>query len=503
MTREPQREVDVAIVGAGFAGICAAAGLLRDGNRDIVLLERASSVGGTWRDNRYPGCQCDVPTALYSYSFLPEPQWSRTYALQPEIERYLQRAVSRLGVEPYLQLDTEVLEARWDEASARWHLRTSRGELVARVLVGAAGPLTEPSLPDIPGIDAFEGEQMHSARWRDDVELAGRRVAVVGTGASAIQIVPRIQRDVERLVVFQRTPPWVLPHRDRPVRRYERALWRRVPVVQRAARLSAYWSREALVPGFTRRGMILRVIERLARAQLARQVADPGLRARLTPSYRVGCKRLLLSNEWYPAIVQPNVDVVTSAVSRMRARSVVAADGSEHEVDVIVWATGFEVADSPISQRVFGRGGRSLAQAWRGSPSAHRGTMVHGFPNLFLLVGPNTGLGHNSIVFMIESQVRYLRDALRTMRRAGIVAIEPCERAQRAWNEQVDERMARSVWTTGGCSSWYLDDTGRNSSLWPGASWRFRQLLRRVDLAEFEVVERAPATSAPLSRHPG
>jgi cation diffusion facilitator CzcD-associated flavoprotein CzcO len=494
MTRALPTDVDVAIIGAGFGGICAAAELLRDGEGDIALLERAGSVGGCWRDNTYPGCQCDVPTALYSYSFLAEPSWSRTYPLQPEIWGYLQRAVARLGIEPVLHLDTDVLDARWDETIARWRIDTSRGPLVARVLVGAAGPLTEPSIPDVAGIDTFEGEQMHSARWREDVELAGRRVAIVGAGASAIQIAPRIQPDVERLVVFQRTPPWVLPHRDRRVRPIEQVLWRRIPLVQRAARLVAYWSREALVPGFMRRGLVRRGMERVGRRHLARQVPDAELRERLPPTYLVGCKRVLLSNEWYPTLAQPNVDVVTSAVTEVRARSIVAADGSEHEVDVIVWATGFEVTDTPIARRVHGRRGTSLAQEWQGSPRAHRGTFVTGFPNLVLLVGPNTGLGHNSIVFMIETQVRYLRRMLRSMRRAGIEAVDARAEAQRAWNDRVDARMSGTVWTSGGCSSWYLDDTGRNSTLWPGSTWRFRQLLRRADLDEFEAIS---ATAAP------
>lgn len=473
-------DVDVVVVGAGFSGLAAAAAL-HEAGREVVILERADDVGGCWRDNTYPGCQCDVPSNLYSYSFLRKSDWSRTHAPRREILAYLRDAVDRLGLRERLRLGCELLEARWNEARGCWQLETSTGPLSARWLVSGSGPLAEPKLPDVRGLERFRGETMHTARWRDDVELRGRRVALVGTGASAIQVGPRLQHHVSKLVVVQRTPPWVLPHRDRPVAPLERQAFRHVPVLQRAARALAFWGREALVPAFTRSGTGLRLVERVARRHLERGISDPQLRERLTPTYRAGCKRLLLSDDWYPALAEHNVDVVTAPLVELREHSIVTGDGAEHNVDVVVFATGFEVTDVPISHRVHGRGGRSLAEVWDGSPCAYRGTTVAGFPNLFLLVGPNTGLGHNSIVFMAECQVRWIRDVLRLARRRGATVVDTVESAQVAWDGMVQRRMARTVWTTGGCSSWYLDRHGRNSTLWPGSAWRYRRLLARVE----------------------
>jgi len=487
--------VDVAIVGGGFAGVGMAIALLRAGRTDFVVLERDDDVGGTWHQNTYPGCQCDVPSNLYSFSFAPNPNWSQTFALQPEIGAYLKRVADDYGVRPYVRTRTDVHDAAWDEHAQRWRIETSRGALTARVLVAGMGGLSEPSIPQIDGADTFQGPAFHTARWDHDVELTGKRVAVIGTGASAIQVVPRIQPQVQQLTVFQRTPPWIMPHPGRPTRPRERALFKALPPLQKLVRGAIYWGRECYVLPF-RFHRLSRVPQAMARKHLERQVADPLLREQLTPRYEIGCKRILMSDEYFPALQQPNAQLVTTAIERITATGVVTADGVEHPADVIVWGTGFRVTDMPYVEWLRGRGGRTLADVWgEHGMQALRGTSVAGFPNLFMLVGPNTGLGHNSIVFMIESQIAYVMDALRTLDARGAVACEPTPHAQAAFNATVQRRMQGTVWTKGGCASWYLDAHGRNTTLWPGSSWTFRRATRRFDLAEHELLAPAPHAS--------
>jgi cation diffusion facilitator CzcD-associated flavoprotein CzcO len=484
-TVESIQHVEVAIAGSGFAGLAMAIRLLQRGERDFVVLERAGDVGGTWRDNSYPGCACDVPSHLYSFSFEPNPHWSRTFSPQPEIQDYLRHCARKYGVLPHVRFDSELLDARWDEAAQRWILQTAGGPLTARVLVAATGPLSEPSIPVVPGLDSFRGTVFHSARWNHEHDLRGRRVAVVGTGASAIQFVPRIQPQVEHLTVFQRTPAWVMPHPDRPLRPAERAVYDRLPGMQALMRGGIYWARESFVIGFLRNRMT--IAQRMARRHLEKQVTDPALRARLTPSYRIGCKRILISNDWYPALAKPNVEVVAASVREVREHSVIAADGSEHQVDTIIFGTGFHVTDMPVGNLVRGRDGATLAETWQGSPQAYLGTSVAGFPNFFILLGPNTGLGHTSVVLMAESQVDYVLDAMRTMRERGAAAVEVRGEAQVAYNREVQARMRGTVWTSGGCASWYIDATGRNSTLWPGSTWSFRRRTRRFDPEHYEL----------------
>jgi cation diffusion facilitator CzcD-associated flavoprotein CzcO len=493
MTELPDH-VDVAIVGGGFAGIGMAIALLRAGRTDFVVLERDGDVGGTWHQNTYPGCQCDVPSNLYSFSFAPNPDWSSTFALQPEIGAYLKRVADDFGVRSHVRTRTAVEDAAWDEATQRWRIETSRGSLSARVLVAGMGGLSEPSVPSIPGADSFAGPAFHTARWQHDVDLAGKRVAVIGTGASAVQVVPRLQPLVGRLSVFQRTPPWIMPHPGRPTRPRERALFRALPALQKAVRGAIYWGRECYVLPF-RFHRLSAVPERIARAHLTRQVADPALRERLTPRYEIGCKRILMSDEYFPALQQPNAELIADAIERITPTGVVTADGVEHAADAIVWGTGFRVTDMPYVEWLRGRDGRVLGDVWREhGMQGLRGTTVAGFPNLFMLVGPNTGLGHNSIVFMIESQVAYVMDALDALEARGAVACDPRPRAQDVFNETVQRRMRGSVWTKGGCASWYLDAHGRNTTLWPGSSWSFRRAARRFDPAEYELL--APRSSA-------
>jgi cation diffusion facilitator CzcD-associated flavoprotein CzcO len=479
-------EVDVAVLGAGFSGLGMAIRMKQEGFDDFVVLERDEEVGGTWWANTYPGCACDVPSHLYSFSFAPNPDWGRTYSKQPEIRDYLIRCADDFDVRPHIRLRCNVTSAAWDEEAERWEIETSDGTLRARVLIAGAGPLAEPKFPDIPGLDRFEGTTFHSARWNHDYDLNGKRVASIGTGASAIQYVPEIQPQVEQLHVFQRTAPWVVPHSDRPLTDFEHRLYRRLPAAQRFMRGLVYSLRELLVLGFVKNPKLMKPIERMARRHIEQQVADPELLEMVTPDYTIGCKRILPSNDWYPAISKPNVEVVTDGIREIREHSIVGEDGVERPVDAIVFGTGFHVTDMPVGKYVRGRGGRTLDQLWHGSPRAHLGTAIPGYPNLFLLLGPNTGLGHNSIVYMIESQINHVMDALRTMKRQGMSTVEVREEAVDRYNAALERRHKGTVWTSG-CSSWYLDDTGRNATLWPDWTWRYRQRTARFDPAEYRL----------------
>ena len=477
----------IAIIGAGFGGLGAAIKLLDEGENDFVIFEKGSDVGGTWYWNTYPGCQCDIPSHLYSFSFALKPDWSRTYSKQPEIHEYLRDTAERFELMPHIRLQTEVTAADWDDEDHLWRLETSAGPVTAEVLIAAPGGLSEPSWPDIPGLRDFEGALMHSARWDEEADLTGKRVALVGTGASAIQILPRIQRLAGSVKVFQRTPPWVVPHRDRPLTRIEKALYRRFPILQRGVRAMVYWTHELLVPGLVWDRRFLRLPERVARRQITSQVKDPELLEKVTPDYTIGCKRILPSNGWYPALQKPNVELVTDAITEVRGNSVVTADGSEHEVDAIVCATGFYVTDIPLGKFVRGVGGQTLDDYWGGSPMTFKAATVPNFPNLFFITGPNTGQGHTSLVFMIEAQLRYVLGALRTMREQSVTRLEVRQEPYDRWNGAIQRVMPRTVWNSGGCKSWYLDRNGRNTTIWPGFTWRFWQKTREFDPPAYEL----------------
>jgi cation diffusion facilitator CzcD-associated flavoprotein CzcO len=476
----------ILIIGTGFAGIGMAVRLKEAGYRDFVVLERASSVGGTWRDNTYPGCRCDVPSHLYSFSFAPNPDWSSTFSPQPEIEAYLDKVTDDFGIRPHIRFDHEVLGADWDDEHNRWRVRTNQGELTADLVISGTGPLAEPSYPKMPGIETFEGTVFHSARWDHEQDLTGRKVAVIGTGASAIQFVPAIQPEVDELLVFQRTPPWVMPRPDREITAIEKAVFRRFPLVQKAVRGGIYWGREALVLGFARAPTIMEQGQKLALRHLHEQIRDPDLRDRLTPDYTLGCKRILISDDYYPAIARPNVSVVTDPIREATPHGIITEDGIEHEVDTIIYGTGFRVTDLPVMDLVRGRTGETLRETWSEGMQAYLGTAIAGFPNFFMLIGPNTGLGHSSMVFMIESQIAYILDAVRTMDAAGIERVEIRPEVQRRYVDGVRSQMRNTVWATGGCVSWYLDAQGRNTTLWPSFTFRFRQLTRRFDPSEYD-----------------
>ena len=487
MTELPPH-VRVAVIGSGFAGIGTAVQLKRRGIEDFVLIERADSVGGTWRDNTYPGCACDVPSHLYSFSFAPNPDWSHVYSRQPEIRAYLEKVTDDFGVRPHLHTGTDLISGRWDDEALLWHLTTSRGDLTADVVVSGCGGLVEPAYPDVTGVETFQGPAFHSARWDHDADLAGKRVAVIGTGASAIQFVPELQRTAGEVLLFQRTPPWILPRLDRAYTESRKELLRRHPAVQKTFRSGQYWFREGNLLAFTRGGTIRALAEKQARRHLAAQVRDPELRVVLTPDYAIGCKRVLVSNDFYPAVTQPNVRVVTTGITEVRPHGVVDGDGVEHKVDAIVYGTGFHVMDIPVAHRLTGREGRTLSQEWGVSGAeAHRGTSVAGFPNLFLLLGPNTALGHSSVVFMIEAQIAYVMDALAALDRYDAGSLEVRRAAQQAYNAALQEQLATTVWNSGGCRSWYRDDRGKNFTLWPTHTFRFRALTARLDAEAYEL----------------
>jgi cation diffusion facilitator CzcD-associated flavoprotein CzcO len=480
--RSSEQHVRVAIVGTGFAGLGMAIRLLQSGERDLVLVERAHDVGGTWRDNTYPGCECDVPSRLYSFSFALNPNWTRSYAGQPEILAYLQDCAQRFGVMPYIRFGEELLDAVWDdcEPGGRWRITTTNTTFTADVLVSGHGSLSEPHYPEITGLDRFEGTMFHSAAWRHDHDVTGERVAVIGTGASSIQFVPIIQPEVARLTVFQRTAPWILPRGDQPVSRRRRRVFEQFPGVHRLARAAVYWAREVLVLGLAKRPQLMRQPEKMARAHLEAQVRDPGLRRQLTPTYSIGCKRILLSDDYYPAITRPNVDVITAGIDEVRAGSIVTHDGIEHEIDTIILGTGFRVTGHPIGRRIRGRTGQTLAETWVDGMEAYRGTTVAGFPNLFMLAGPNTGLGHTSMVVMLEAQFDYVLDCLDLMNAQRIATVEVRPEVQASFNDDLHRQLSGTVWNSG-CASWYLDERGRNTAIWPTFTFAFRRLTRRFD----------------------
>jgi cation diffusion facilitator CzcD-associated flavoprotein CzcO len=487
---QPTAHHDVVIIGAGFGGLGMAIRLKQRGRHDFLILEQDTGVGGTWHANRYPGAACDIPSLLYSFSFAPPRQpWSRSYPGQAEIEAYLTDCVERFDLLPHLHLRTKVKAIAWDSDAQRWivHAQQKNGETqewTARVVVSATGALSRPAAPNLLGLADFHGPVMHTARWQGEVPLAGRRIGVVGTGASAIQVVPQLVGKAARVELFQRTPAWVLPKRDRPLGPLARWLYDKVPGVRQLARAAVYAIHELRAPGFTRRPGILKMLEPIALKYLQHHVPDPALREALTPHYRMGCKRILISSDFYPAIQRRNARLVTSPIARVVSDGIVTADGEHHPLDVLVLATGFQAAEAMSPFPVRGRNGAELNAVWRDGARAYLGTTVPGFPNLFLIIGPNTGLGHNSMVFMIESQLRYVLDALDRMDRARIGAVDTRPEVAEAYNADLQERMKRTVWTTGGCTSWYQTRDGRITTLWPGSTLAFWLRTRRFRLDE-------------------
>ena len=476
----------VVIVGAGFAGIGAAIQLQKAGI-DFLILEKSSEIGGVWRDNHYPDCGCDVPSALYSYSFAPNPRWSRFFAKQQEIKQYTHDTAQRFGLRPHLRLNTELLEASWQTSDKCWCLKTSTGEIRAPFVIMACGPMHVPILPNIPGLEGFKGPRFHSSQWDHGYDMQGQRVAVIGSGASAIQFVPKIQPLVKRLALFQRTPPWVLPKMDGPIsQRWQRA-FEKFPVLQKMLRQALYLQFELLNSALNH-AFVLRRLERVGVKNIQRSILDPQLQARVTPDFSIGCKRILLSNTWYRALGKSNVDLACG-IERIEGNSLVDHEGRSFEVDAIVFATGFEVANPPIAQRIVGKSGHRLAVKWQGSPEAYLGTMAPDCPNLFLTFGPNL-YSFTSAFVTLEAQLSFIVSAVQTARQDKLSSIEVKPECLVQFNQQVQSSLQRTVWNSG-CSSYFLDKNGRNSTNWPWTTFRMRRQLSRFVVADFQV-EHAP-----------
>jgi cation diffusion facilitator CzcD-associated flavoprotein CzcO len=477
---------DVVVIGAGISGIGAAIKLNQMGVTNIAILEKSDALGGTWRDNTYPGCACDVPSALYSFSFAPNPAWSRLFAGQPEIRAYIDETAAAYRVGDRVSFGTEMLRSQWNDATRRWQVETTKGIFTAKAIVAAAGPWNEPLTPNIPGLNGFRGEVFHSSRWNHDYDLTGKRVAVVGTGASAVQFVPAIQPIVDELHLYQRTAQWVLPKPDHPVSAAEKWLMRSVPGAHRALRRIEYAIMEGLGYGF-RHPWMLRIVQQIGRAQLVAQVGDRNLRKALTPDYTLGCKRLLMSNTYYPALCQWNVEVHPNAVAAIEGNVVVGADGARRKVDAIIFGTGFHILDMPIGSKVFDGQGRSLDDHWKGSPTAYLGTAIAGFPNAFVLLGPALGTGHTSAFMILEAQLEYLAQAIDHARKQDWAPMAPRPEVQAAFNADVQAALQTTVYNAGGCQSYFLDVNGRNSFNWPWSTARMRDRLSEFDPAAYLV----------------
>ncbi|MFF3222717.1 flavin-containing monooxygenase [Nocardia suismassiliense] len=490
----PVRRVKTIIIGGGFSGLGLAIRLSQQGRNDYLVLERGNDVGGTWRDNTYPGAACDVPSHLYSYSFALNPDWSRSFSRQGEIQQYIKGVAEKYRVLDKHVFNCDVTSARWNNDTAEWEVESSEGSFVADTLVSAIGALCEPALPDIKGINDFEGEIFHSARWNHDADLTGKRVAIIGTGASSIQIVPAIADKVAHLDVYQRTAPWLLPRIDRPYTKAEHLAFKYVPGFQRLSRAAIYAARETQVVGLAKFPALMQAFELIARAKLRHEVRDPELRAKVTPNFRIGCKRMLISNNYYPAISRDNVDVVTDGITEVRASSIVTEDGTEREIDALIVATGFHVTDSPTYETISGRDGRTLSEVFDEiGQQAYKGATIANFPNMFFLLGPNVGLGHTSMVYMIESQLNYVADALATVDRLGLKTVEVRRDVQDEYNVDLQRKLSKSVWINGGCASWYLDKHGNNTTLWPDFTFEFRRLTKNFDLSAYETTKTSRA----------
>lgn len=482
---------EILIVGAGLAGIAAAVNLRKLGAKDFLIVEKADGVGGTWRYNSYPGCACDVMSLMYSFSFAPHKEWTRTFAGQAEIQTYIEQVFQQFNLEESTRFGTNVTSYTYDDATDRWRVETADGQaFTPRVVVAGIGALHNPSIPNLVGADEFEGIVVHPAAWNNDLDLTDKRVVVVGVGSSAVQIVPAIAPLAKKVTVVQRTPQWVLPKHDRELNRIERWLFRNIPVTQRIFRYADYWKHEAATLAFMH-PRLLSIVRKMALSHLAAQVPDPELRAKLVPDYTIGCKRILLTDDYYPALQRDNVELVADSVDRFEPSGLRTANGTLHEADVVVLATGFATDNRLANEHVTGTGGLTIQTAWADGMRAHLGTAISGFPNFFLMMGPNSGGGSQSILFVIEAQARYIAQCVRMMRTTESTRIEVRERVQREFNERIHARLARSVWNTGGCDSWFLDRSGANRQAWPGSSANYWRLTRRPRRTWF-ILSRTP-----------
>jgi cation diffusion facilitator CzcD-associated flavoprotein CzcO len=473
------KQRSIAVVGGGFGGVGAVALLRRAGYHEVTVFERGDRIGGVWHHNTYPGAACDVPSHLYEFSFAPNPRWSRRYAPQQEIQEYLERVAAAHGVLERIRTGTEVMSASWDEARSKWLLDTSAGPHEADVLITACGQLSVPKAPTLPGLDEFAGPAFHTARWRDDVELAGRRVAVIGTGCSAIQVVPAIQPIVAGLDVYQRSPGWTFPKLDFSYSERSQRLFERFPVLQRLDRAAIFAFMELGAAAMTSQRWLLAPFRAIARRQITSAIQDPELRRKVTPRDELGCKRLMLTDEWYPTLTRPNVELVTEHIERVTPRGVRTRDGIERPSDVIVLATGFQTHGFVAPMEIAGAGGEALAQRWADVPRAYLGMSVPGFPNMFLLYGPNTNGGTGSVIYTIEAGMQHVLGALHELERASARRIEIRAEVADRFDRELRAALSGTVWHTG-CTNWYVDERGNDPNQWP---WLWSSYRRRAERA--------------------
>jgi cation diffusion facilitator CzcD-associated flavoprotein CzcO len=490
----PNRVYDTLIVGAGFTGIGAAIKLSEAGVDDFVILERSNRVGGTWRDNTYPGAACDVPSLLYSYSFVKNPSWSRAYSPADEICRHIENMVSNSGLEPKIEFGVEVNELVFDETQGVWTLKTKgRKKFQARTVVMASGPLPDHKWPGIRGLDTYEGHKIHSARWDHDYDFTGKRVAVIGTGASAVQIIPELVKQAEFVKVFQRTPGWVLPRLDGATPAAAQTLFTKVPAVQELARQALFWGHEITATALVWNTPLTGLVARLGKAHLHRQVKDPWLRRQLTPDFRPGCKRMLVSSDYYPALQRDNCKLIDWPIATVSPVGIRTSDGIEHHVDCIVFATGYDVHLTGPPYPVTGMGGRSLNDEWVRGAQAYKSINAHGYPNLFLMTGPNSGPGHNSLLVYVEGQLDYAVQGITTILGENLRYLDVRRDVQRRYNERIQKRLTKTTWMSG-CSSWYLTADGFNASMYPGFATQYLRQMRDFRFGDYDAVAREAHT---------
>ncbi|MBX9147723.1 flavin-containing monooxygenase [Rhodococcus qingshengii] len=491
-TAEP---LSVAIIGGGFAGIGAAIRLKQNGIEDFVVLERGTEVGGTWRDNTYPGAACDIPSRLYSYSFAPNPDWSHTYSASAEILGYIRTMVKEFGLEPKIRFRCNVTGVEWDEQTGVWAIALEgREAVIARTVVMASGPLANVSFPAVPGLESYEGHKIHSARWDHDYDFTDKRVAVIGTGASGVQIVPELVKTARSVKVFQRTPGWALPRANLRTRSRTKDLYRRHPVVQTLARRAWYWGHESVALGVVWESPLTRVVETVGRLHLRMQVKDPWLRRQLTPDFRAGCKRLLMTSEYYPALQQDNCTLVTWPIARLAPHGIRTVEGIEHQFDCIVFATGFDVCKTGTPVPIIGRDGRVLAQEWKSGARAYKSIAVSGYPKLYFTFGPNSGPGHSSALVYMEAQLDYLAQAIKIVLERDLKALDVRQDVEDAYNVELQRRLSKTTWNSG-CSSWYLTDEGFNATMFPGFATQYVNQLKSVDLRDYTSTVREKDTA--------
>lgn len=481
----------VGIIGTGFGGLVAALKLKNAGKNNFVIFERAAEIGGTWRDNTYPGCACDVPSHLYSIASEPNPEWNFKFSKQPEILNYLKNVVAKNDLAQHIRFNSDIVEIKFIESDGLWQVTDRAGkQTTVKFIISATGPLNRPVIPNFEGLDSFKGKKFHSSEWDNTCDLKGKRVAVIGTGASAIQIVPTIAEEVAHLSVFQRTPAWVAPRDDNKISGFAKTLYKYAPFVQKGMREGFYWINEFLGKAFIGNKNVYKLGKFMSLQKLKKEVHDPEIRQKLTPQYKMGCKRILVSDDFYPTFNRPNVHLITDSIEKITTDSIVTSDGQQHAVDIIVFATGFEAADVAIYTKILNKNGTNLIDEWaKTGAQAYHGTTVSGYPNLAFLLGPNTGLGHNSVIHVMESQMNYVLDYLNVLEKSGEKAyLDVKPHVQAAHNEFVQNQFAGTVWASG-CKSWYMNKFGRNTTLYPRLTVQFRKETQKIKVEDYSIVK--------------